>query len=122
MVGVMQRRFAGQMDGIASAGWVRNNVLTNPLNYLCIRSDNGFLIATLSLWPWYPRPVCTVIVVCVDQGKHWQAIPLLRVSIEWARYRKAIDWRYESDTPYDIGALMKRLGVPQDAPRYKLVL
>jgi hypothetical protein len=122
MVRVMQGRFEGQMDGIASASWVRNNVLTNPLNFLCIRNEAGFLIATLYAWPWYPRQFCNVIVVCVEQGKGWQALPLLRMSIEWARYRKAINWRYESDTPYDIAPLMKRLGVPEDSPRYKLDL
>jgi hypothetical protein len=122
MVEVMQSRFRGMMDGIGAAGWVRNNVLTNPLNMLCIRNDDGFLIATLYAWPWYPRQFCNVIVVCTVEDKGWSALSLLRASIDWARYRRAMNWRYESDTPYDIAPLMKRLGVPEDSPRYKLNL
>jgi hypothetical protein len=123
MVEVMQRRFNNNMDGMVCAAMVRSHVLSNPMQYLCVRTTGGFLIAVLTYEWWRPQdPICNVIVVCAEDGKGWDALALLRLSIEWARERKATVWRYESDTMFDIGPLMRRLGIEKTTPRYKLNL
>jgi len=116
---LFKKRFHN-FDVETAEAWYRNVVLPNPMLWLPIRSTHGFLTAFLKSVPWLPdQKICTVITVCCDEGKVWQALPLLRYSIAWARHRGAASWEYESDRPeIDIGPLAKRLGMTSREPRY----
>jgi len=71
--------------------------------------------------PWLPaEPECIELFVCADDGKMWQALKLLRDSIDWARKRRCAMWRLSSDTDSDLVGLAKRLGVTEISPRYTI--
>lgn len=79
--------------------------------FLPIRTDDAFLIAMLSTTPWRPStPECNVALVCADNGCMWQAVQLLRFSIEWARQRKCSLWRVSSETDFDLTPIAHKLG------------
>lgn len=101
---------------------MREVVLRAPLRFHAMRTADAVCVSLISEYPWAPtaREV-NVVLVTADHGAVWQTVPLLRESIAWARSRQAAAWRFGSDVS-DCAALMRRLGVPQDAPRYKLDL
>lgn len=112
------KRFANY-DVDSAESWYVNTVLANPVTWLAIRTDDAYLTAYMRQYPWLPaRLECEVVTVCCDLGKIWQAFPLLRTSLEWARERKAASWGYSSDTDYDIGPLVRRLGAHSREPRF----
>jgi len=98
--------------------------LNSPLTLLlrsCAR--DAFLIAATVTPPWYPTATeCHVMVLCAKPGAHWQAIKLLRGSVEWARLRKCVRWRFHSETQHDVAALCRRIGATPDSPRYVIDL
>ena len=104
-------------------GWYRGIVHRQPLIFLPIRLDDAFLIGVINIIPWAPADLeFTVMLVCADEGCMWQAVKLLRFSIEWARKRKLVDWRLSSETEFEFGAIAKRLGAIEISPRYSLRL
>jgi len=110
-------------DGDTAQAWLANTVIPNPMLWLTVRSSDGFLIAFLKSVPWLPDvKTCSVITVCCDFGKVWQALPLLRASLAWAKHRGAASWEYESDTGIEIGPLVRRLGAATKEPRYVIDL
>jgi len=103
--------------------WVRNIVLKGPMMFLPIRTDHAFLIAMLSTTPWMPQtPECNVVLVCADEGKMWEAVMLLRASIEWAKRRKCSLWRLSSETDFDLQPIATKLGATEANVRYVLRL
>jgi hypothetical protein len=110
-------------DADTAQAWFVNCVLTNPVNFYAVRTADAFLIAFLRPTPWLPAALdCRVVTVCTDVGKVWQALPLLKASVAWARHRGEIGWQYESDTMHDIGPLVRRLGAAEITPRYRIEL
>jgi hypothetical protein len=106
-------------DADHTEAWFVEQVLRNPLAYYAVRTDDAFLIALLRSLPWLPNEFeAHVIVVCADIGKIWQAVPLLRASLAWARHRKAASWQFQSDTMFDVAPLVRRLGAASLEPRF----
>lgn len=102
---------------------MREVVLKNPLKFYAIRTDDALCITVMTETPWQPNArEVGVIVVLADWTKVWQTLPLLRASVNWARKRKGVVWRFQSDTEYDIGPLMQRIGAVEDRPRYQINL
>lgn len=73
----------------------------------------------LSVKPWTPSETeCNVAALCADDGAMYEALKLLRWSIEWAKLRKCAYWGFSSDTDYDFKMLANRLGAQEISPRY----
>jgi hypothetical protein len=121
MLELGDRRYPGRYDRLGTEMWFRNIVLKGPMMFLPIRSDNAFMIAMLSTTPWTPHtPEANVTLVCADDGKMWQAVMLLRASIEWARRRKCSLWRISSETDFDLGPIAHKLGATEPNTRWQL--
>jgi hypothetical protein len=117
------RRYPGRYDRLATEMWVRNIVLKGPMMFLPIRSDHAFLIGMLSTTPWCPQtPECNVALVCAEEGKMWQAMMLIRISIEWAKRRKCSLWRLSSETDFDLQPIALKVGAKELNVRYILRL
>ena len=123
MLELGDRRYPGRYDRLGTEMWVRNIVIKGPMMFLPIRSDNAFLIAMLSTTPWMPQtPECNVVLVCAEDGHMWEAIMLLRASIEWAKQRKCSLWRLSSETDFDLAPIAHKLGATEANVRYVLRL
>lgn len=98
--------------------------LNSPVTLmLCAPKCDAFLIAAHVTPPWYPdRRECHVMVLCAKPGAHWQAIKLLRGSLEWARLHNCVRWRFHSEREQDVGALCRYVGAHADSPRYVIDL
>ena len=97
------------------------DAINNPRS-CCIRSDDAFCFAGLGGYFWFPKePECFVVLLCAAEGKHWQAVRLLRETIEWAREQGCTKWWLSSDTDYEFRALAKRVGAVE-RPRFLLDL
>lgn len=113
------RRYSNHYDRMATEGWVRNLVLKGPLMFLPVRTDDAFLIAMLSTTPWSPQaPECNVALVCADDGCMWQAVRLLRFSVEWAKKRRCSLWRLSSETDFDLEPIARKVGATEPNTRW----
>jgi hypothetical protein len=118
-----KKRYSDRYDEEGTINWFRNICLKGPLLFQPIRTDNAFCITMLSVLPWLPAEwEANVVFICADVGAGWDAIHLLRASIEWGRKRKAHRWRLMSETDFDLAPLAKRLGATELSPRYSLRL
>jgi hypothetical protein len=123
MLELGDRRYSGRYDRLGTELWFRNIVLKGPMMFLPLRSDNAFLIAMLSTTPWSPAsPECNVALVCAEEGAMWEAVMLLRASIEWAKRRKCCLWRLSSETDFDLEPIALKLGAKERHTRYVLRL
>jgi hypothetical protein len=96
-------------------------VLKQPVMFNPQRMPNAFCISMLSLVPWLPGEVeCNIVFICAEDGCIWEAMKLLRSSIEWAKQRRANVWRLSSDTEVELAAMAYRLGATAISPRYVL--
>ncbi|HEX3520786.1 MAG TPA: hypothetical protein VHT52_01710 [Stellaceae bacterium] len=119
MVELAQRRYPYNFDIRSAEGWVRNIVLRQPMVFLPIRTDHAFLVAILACIPWKPVDMeCNVALVCADDGYMWEAMALIRDSIEWAKQRGCAEWHMSSETAYDLGPIAKRVSADVCPPRY----
>ena len=123
MLDLGRRRYSNRFNPMATEGWFRNIVLRAPLVFLPVRLDGAFLIAALNIIPWVPGELeANVVLVVADDGAMWQALELLRFSIDWAKTRRATEWRLTSETEVELGPFAKRLGAKELSPRYCLRL
>ena len=114
-----KKRYSNRYDSSTTENWFRNIVLKSPMTFYATRSDGAFQISMLSVMPWLPADAeANVIFVCADDNKMWEAMRLLRDSLEWARKRKCALWRLSSDTDFDFPGVAKRLGCTEVSPRY----
>jgi hypothetical protein len=119
LIYLCKKRYAARYDQFGTEGWFKNTVLKQPGIFLPIRTDNAFSIALISFIPWTPVEIeCNMCFICADDNCMWEALKLLRVTIDWARMRKCKRWRMCSDTEYDFSALARRLGANEISPRY----
>ena len=115
------RRYPGRYDRLGTEMWFRNIVLKGPMMFLPIRSANAFCIAMISTTPWMPQaPECNVVLVCAEEGCMWEAIMLLRASIEWGKRRRCALWRLSSETDFDLAPIAHKLGATEANVRYVL--
>jgi hypothetical protein len=116
-----KKRYAADYDSESTTAWFRNIVLKSPLMFYAVRSQDAFVVTMISVTPWLPNSIeANVVFVCADDDAMWQALRLLRCSIDWARRRKCTLWRLSSDTGNELGPLAKRLGAVEVSPRYVL--
>jgi hypothetical protein len=117
-----KRRYPSRFDADTTAAWFVNLVLSNPLQFLAIRSDHAFVIAHLEAMPWTARELeVSVMFTCVEEdarGAVFEALELHRQSMEWGRARNAVRWHLWSDTSFDLGPMAKRLGCEAASSRY----
>lgn len=114
-----RKRYPKNYDPIGAEGWLRNIVLRNPLSFFAQRSENAFCVSMLSVKPWTPTDnECSVAALCADDGALWEALKLVRWSLEWARNRKCVSWCLSSDTEYNFEMLARRLGADEVSPRF----
>ena len=118
-----KKRYSHRYDQFGTENWFRNVVLKQPGLFLPIRTQNAFSIALIAYIPWTPAEIeCNMAFVCADDGAMWEALKLMRASIEWARLRRCKKWRMSSDTEYDFSAIARRLGATELSPRFTLEL
>ena len=118
---ICKKRYSNRYDSSTTENWFRNIVLKSPMTFYATRMSDAFQISMLSVMPWLPaEPECIELFVCADDGKMWQALKLLRDSIDWARKRRCAMWRLSSDTDSDLVGLAKRLGATEISPRYTI--
>ena len=123
IIALAKSRYPPAFDVDAAELWVRNIVIKQPVVFLPIRTDHAFLIALISILPWMPgEPEASVVMVCAEDGHMYDAIHLLRVSVDWARGRHAATWQLNSITDYDLGPIATRLGASFLTPRYTIRL
>lgn len=121
LIDLCKRRYPPHYDTLTAESWISHAVLRNPIQFYITRSPNAFQITNLSASAWTPKEfTADVVAVCCDSGKMWEIFPLLRDSMRWAKERNAVRWRFETDTEYDLGAIMRRLGATELTPRYAL--
>lgn len=114
-----KRRYSNRYDQTTSEGWFRNIVLKAPLIFLPARLSDAFIISSVNVIPWLPGELeANCVMLCAEEGAMWQALRLLRFSIEWARNRRCVEYRLSSETGYDIAALAMRVGASELSPRY----
>jgi hypothetical protein len=118
-----RKRYPKNYDPPGAEGWLRNIVLKQPLMFLAQRTPNAFAVSMISVKPWTPSELeCHVAALCADDGCMFEALKLLRWSIEWAKLRKCSVWSITSDTDYDFELLARRMGAVDISPRYILRL
>lgn len=123
LVDLCKRRYATDYNAETTDAWFTAIVLRNPIQYYATRTIDAFQITNLTTTPWRPHEFrADIVFICCDHDKLWQALPLLRDSIQWARDRRAVAWRFETETAYDLKPLMAKLGVTEITPRYHLEL
>lgn len=114
-----KKKYSNRFDAATTENWFRNIALKSPLTFYCTRTDNAFQILMLSVMPWLPaEPEANCIFVCADEGAMWEALRLLRDSIDWAKKRKCAMWRLSSDTEVEFPGVARRLGCTEISPRY----
>jgi hypothetical protein len=86
------------------------------------RTDNAFMIAHVNALPWKPSErECHVLILCADEGAHWEAVRLLRESVYWMREMQCARWWFASDTKHNVAALCNRIGAISRAPRFLIL-
>lgn len=119
LIDLGKRRYGAGFDYVTTEGWFRNQVLKQPVLFYPARMPNAFAISMLSLKPWLPSHIeCHVVFVCAEEGALWEAMKLMRASIDWARARRCNIWWLTSDTDYDLYPMAKRLGASEISPRF----
>lgn len=123
LIDLCKRRYPPYYDTVTAENWISHAVVRNPIQFYITRTPNAFQITNLTASAWTPKEfTADIVAVCCDHGKMWEIFPLLRDSIRWARDRNALRWRFETDTEYDLGLIMRRLGASEITPRYCLNL
>lgn len=118
-----RKRYPHNYDPVGAEGWLRNNVLKQPLMFFAQRTQNAFCVSMISLKPWTPtESECHVAAICADDGAMFEALKLVRWSIEWAKSRKCVSWAISSDTEYDFEMLARRVGAETISPRFIIKL
>lgn len=119
MADLAVRRYPQRFDINAGEMWIRNIVLKQSWMFFPTRSANAFCITLIATIPWMPGEMeANVIMVCAEVGKGWEAMRQLRLSLEWAKRRKCSQWRFRTETDYDIGPMGRRLGAVELPPCY----
>jgi hypothetical protein len=118
-----KRRYPPEYDAANADAWMRHVVLKNPQQYYATRTANAFQITNLTCTPWRPADFkADIVFICAEEGKFVEALSLLRDSIKWARERKAYEWRFETETEFDLGPIVGKLGCKMVTPRYRMSL
>lgn len=119
LISLGKKRYGEKWDYQTVETWFRNIVLKSPLMFHHVRLNNAFLISMTSCNPWAPAALeCNTVLICADEGAHWEAVALVRAAVEWARKRKCVCWRMASDTHVDLANIARRIGATEISPRF----
>lgn len=122
VLSLAHRRYTHTPDPGTTLAWLAR-IIQSPDVASAIRSDGAFCVATLNVPPWWPdERECHVSVLVADKGCHWQAISLLRETIQWARVRGCVRWYLSSETDVDFGLLAQRVGCTFQVVKYGIDL
>lgn len=89
---------------------------------LKLRCEHAFLIGNIVTPAWRPDDhEFHMLVLCAVEAHHWDAIKLLRESVQWARSQGCKRWWFSSDTTYEVEALCRRIGATRQM-RYRIEL
>jgi hypothetical protein len=114
VVGLGMQRYGNHYD--AGGGLEALTQAMRLKSAIAWRTDHGFLIGNIVTTLWAPKfPTLHCLAICTEEGHHWEAIELLRESIEWARKRGCRRWLLNSDTDHRIDALAFRVGAQRAA-------
>ena len=117
-----KRRYPTRFDDFTAMNWLLNTVLTNPLVYFPVRTDNAFIIGHMIAHAVYGQEIIVDIeMICADEGALWEAACLLEASKRWGKFRNAKLWQITSET-YDLRPLAFRVGAKEVIPRYRMEL
>ena len=120
---ICRKKYSHRYDPHGTELWFRNHVLKQPLTYLPQRTPNAFCISMLTTYAWLPTEIeCSVAFICSDDRGGWEAMKLLRASVEWAKRRRCVVWRCASETDSDLTIFARRVGATELAPRFSLRL
>jgi hypothetical protein len=109
-------RYAPFDPGAASQFYI--NVLKSQATFK-VRTDHAFLIAMITTIPWKPtEKECNILILCAEEGYHWEAVHLMRRSISWSEENGCARWWFASDTEHKVDALCRRVGAMTAHPRY----
>ena len=119
VVELCKRKYSQHYDAVSTEAWFRSLVLPNPMKWLPIRTDHAFLIAMFSMDPWSPTQIiCDIQFICADEGAMWEAVRLLRYSIDYAQKRGSTVWRLGVgwDNPTDLRPIARLVGAKEVHP------
>ena len=109
VISLGSRRYSGEYD--PGGGLVALAQAMRLSTALAIRSDHGFLVANILQSVWAPKKrECHVLAICCEEAHPWDAVKLLRASVEWAREQKCLRWLVSSETEHSITRLAWRVG------------
>lgn len=121
ILSLAHRRYTRKPDPGTTLAWLAR-VFEAP-DGLAIRTEQAFLAAVLHIPPWWPDDrECHIQALVAAPGYHWDAVRLLRASIEWARVKDCVRWYLSSETDYDFAALARRVGAVPGHVKYKIDL
>jgi hypothetical protein len=121
--GLCISRYRERYDVECGKQYMLQRVLPDPMGWYAVRTDNACAIATLTLDWWIPGDQqCVIRMIIAEEGCMWQAIHLLRATIEWAKSRNCKAWDLAGDTDADLRSIAIRLGAKEVWPRYRLTL
>ena len=123
LVDLFRRRYPPHWNVATADAWIAEAVLPNPIQFYATRNADAFQITSITTNPWTPQTFqADVVALCCEHDKIWQTFPLLRDSIQWSRDCHCHQWRFGTETDYDLAPIMKRLGAGNITPRYHLNL
>ena len=121
MVELAKARYPRTFDIESAELWFRGVVLKQPTVFYPIRTDHAFMVTLIAIIPWTPsEPEANSVMLCAEDGHMWDAIRLVRASIEWAGRRKCARWQLNSDTDYDLEPIARLMGANILTPRYSI--
>ena len=123
MVELAKKKYSNRFDIQAGELWFRGIALRQPMGFLPIRTDDAFCVGMITANPWTPTEYHAIVsLICAEDGKIYDALTLLRECLAWARRRKCVDWRINSETAFDLRPMARRLGAVEDTGTYKVTL
>lgn len=95
-------------------------IIASPDTYI-MRTDHALCIATLDSPVWRVKAIeCHVMILAAYEGYHWEAVKLLKGSVQWAADRDCYRWWFGSETSSEVDAICKRVGAEVGSTRYKI--
>jgi hypothetical protein len=95
-----------------------NEALKNDDCHL-VRTDNVVGLFVVENSPWEPLPtVCDVFVASKKDASPFEVCRIYNAGLEWARDKKAIEYRYGTDGLSNLNGVAQRIGYDIVATNY----
>jgi hypothetical protein len=84
-----------------------------------VRTDNVVGLFVVERCPWEPLPtVCDVFVASKKNASPFEVCRIYNAGLEWARDKKAIEYRYGTDGLSNLNGVAQRIGYDIVATNY----